>query len=204
MNVPDLTAALTAQERKKLRAAWQDAPAVWRFVPNRGCPNFTRDWLLQQSPAEWHEIALHFNIENTDLSPLLTIARQANADRASIMSMVLSLDLISIEDRRKRKPSFNPAVSLPAVAELMDVIEAGFAAGCYARARFRISHDQAAMKRTKSYLASLSDGPYWALPDRAWHPVEGHFHQPEFMWDHVGNCQRLPFEDWVQLKLRPH
>ncbi len=195
---------LSEHDRSELKRAWRNTPAVWRFVPHRGDKAFLNKWLSRQSPADWHEIATKFDWDLPDLSPVLFIAKQPDADRASIMSMVLEQDLPLIERLAQDSGQNSFRDNAPQVAELLDLISMGFEKGWYRDQRFRLSHAQAALARTRVALNTLEHDQMWKFPAYAWSPVNGENHQPDYIWDATSNCQRLPFDVWARLKIRPH
>ena len=195
---------LSDDDRRKLRQTWQQSPAVWRFVPGRGCPTHQRKWLMKQSPADWHDIALKFDFESKDLSPLEFIARRPSADRASIMSIVLALDIGLHEHKLARPTPQHLHQCPPQISRLLDLIHDGFARGFYQSGRFTLRQPQTLLAQTKSDIATLERPLNWPLPDQAWRPLAGQAHRPDYIWDKTDQCQRLPFETWVRHKLRPN
>ena len=138
---------LSESDRDKLRRAYRQSPAVWRFVPGRGSAKHLRKWLGQQGPADWHEIALHFDLSGKDLAPLHFIASQPDADRASIMSMVLDLGLSELEREALRTSRGHIHKTRPEQARLLDLISDGFAHGFYKTDKFRMNQPQVVLTR---------------------------------------------------------
>lgn len=200
----DPAAALSKSDRARLRRAWAQSPAVWRFVPGRGSPKHIRKWLSKQGPADWHEMAIAFDYDNRDLSPLHFIAAQATADRASIMSIVVALDLPALEQQNQRSEAADVAKQMPQVAALMDLISQGFSRGFYQADRFNLAQPQSVLGATKTRIEDLGSPLTWPLPERAWARTQGQKHRPDYLWDRTENCQRLPFDVWLTTKLRPN
>lgn len=197
-NTENLINRLTEADRTMLRQAWAENATVWRFVPGRGSAKHLRKWLGKQGPADWHDIALHFDITGRDLSPLHFIASQPTADRASIMSLLVGLDLYDLERKRR------PGDVRPHQTELLDLIVAGFAQGFYTTDRFGLEQPQSVLARTYTNLVTLSAPPLWPIPEQAWYKLQGKPHYPAYVWDSAANCQRLPFDVWVAAKIRPN
>lgn len=195
---------LSEADRAMLRRAYSQSPAVWRFVPGRGSAKHMRKWLGKQGPADWHDIALHFDVTGKDLSPLHFIASQPNADRASIMSMVLDLGLSELERESLRTSRGHIHKTRPEQAKLLDLISQGFADGFYQTGNFRMNQPQSVLTRMHVDQSTLGRPPIWPLPARAWTQVRSEPHWPDYVWDGLASCQRLPFEIWVQTRLRPN
>ncbi len=198
-----LVSSLSPQDRAELRRLWFEAPPVWSLTQGECDPADTDDWLGSLRPDDWHEIALRFDWDTGDLAPIVWIAARPDADRATILTILLEQDVRLFEDMRRLRPDEDPRRVNPDAALLIDLIAEGFAAGHYPQARFGLSHDAGVLPDTRSYLSELTH-PLWSFPDRAWAPCAGALHRPDFLWDHAAGCQRLRFEDWLLVRLRPH
>lgn len=206
-SVNDLVSGLSPQDRAELRRLWFDAAPVWSadaVGSSREAVAQMDGWLASLRPDDWHEIVTHFDWDTGPLAPVMWIARQPRADRATILSILLEQDIRFFEDFRRLRPDEDPRAMNPEAAALLDTITRGFAAGHYGVARFGVTHDASVLPRTRDYLAALPGRPLWALPEHVWQPCSGEAHRPDFVWDHFGNCQRIPFDDWIATKLRPH
>lgn len=208
ISVQDLVSGLSPRDRAELCRQWFDAKPVWsaadRDRPSTGAQPGMEGWLGSLRPDDWHEIVLHFDWDSGPVAVIKWIAQQPNADRATILSILLEQDIRFFEDIRRLRPDENPRAMNPDGAALLDIMARGFAAGHYRTGAFCVSHDANVLPRTRDYLAGLSGSPMWTFPDHVWSPCEGAEHQPDFVWDHMAHCQRIPFDDWLKTRLRPH
>lgn len=202
-NLPSV-GRISQHDHAKLRRAWLQSPAVWRFVPGRGNRKHIRRWLGGQSRDDWHEIALNFDMDTTDLAPLHFIVSQPNCDRASVLTLLLSLDPTAQEARHAKDPFNDPHSVAPERARLMDKIAEGFAQGFYPEGQFRIRQTQGRLRQAAHEYSMLENPTLWSFPDRAWLPTKGQRHRPDYVWDRAESCQRIPFEIWVRARLRPN
>ncbi len=204
-SVNDLVTGLSPHDRAELRRAWYDTPPVWSMAQSGQDPDDMADWLGSLRPDDWHEIVVRFDWDSGDIAIIAWIAGQPDADRATILTILLEQDVQCFNDRCRMRPNEEPRSPIPGSALVLDLISQGFAAGHYRDARFCLNHSDAVLPRTRDYLADQPHAnPSWAIPDRAWEPCDGVAHRPDFLWDHIGNCQRLHFEDWLQGRLRPN
>lgn len=199
-----LVGKISHKEHAKLRKAWQESPAVWRFVPGRGNRKHIRKWLAKLSRDDWHEIALNFDLDLPDLAPLHFIVEQPDCDRASVMTLVLALDLAGQEAKRTPDGGDDTLSNYPEQAQLMDLICKGFRNGLYTEGKFRLGQPQSVFLQMQNALMIQKTTPIWRLPEAAWAPLGNRAHSPEYSWDRSECCQRVPFDTWVRAKLRPN
>ena len=159
-------------------------------------------WLRRQSPAEWHELVKGYTWDSDDLSAMICIAEQPNADRATILAMLLDLDVTYYEGRKSQ--GGDPRATFPEMTDLLDRIEAGFAKGYYQSAEFALVRDRAQLDRTIGYLARLGRAPIWALPARTWDALQGRGHKPRYVYDARDEAFRTPFEQWARHRAQPN
>lgn len=198
------TSVLSADDRAVLRASWQAEPVIWCYETAQIKGASLANWLGQQGPADWHDIILGFNWEAADYSLPQWIAGQANADRATIMTMILAIDLGRLEAERLNDSGLDPHSFAPEASHLMDIICRGFAKSYYRQSAYALGFSRSVLTQTKRQIANLGQSPQWPLPDEAWTLPSGHAHDAALCWDTARQGQRIPFESWLQLKVRPH
>ena len=159
-------------------------------------------WLRRQSPAEWHELVKGYTWEGDDLSLMMCIASQPNADRATILAMLLDLDVTYYEGRKSL--GGDPRAAFPDMTALLDCIEAGFASGYYQSAQFGLVRERSKLERTTAYLARLGRAPIWALPARTWDALQGRSHKPRYVYDARNEAFRVPFDQWARHRVQPN
>ncbi len=159
-------------------------------------------WLRRQSPAEWHELVKGYTWDSDDLSLMICIADQPNTDRATILAMLLDLDVTYYEGRKSL--GGDPRAVFPEMTDLLDRIEVGFARGYYQSAEFGLVRDRSQLDRTTGYLAKLGRTPIWAFPDRTWAALNGRGHKPRYVYDSRDDAFRLPFEQWARQRAHPN
>ena len=185
--------------RRARMAEWRAFPPVFTLCDG-GVDSV--NWLRRQSPAEWHELVKGYTWDSVDLSPLMCIADQPNTDRATILAMLLDLDVTYYEGRKSL--GGDPRAIFPEMTALLDRIEAGFAKGYYQTAAFGLVRERTQLDRTIAYLARLGRAPIWALPPRTWDALQGRGHKPRYIYDARHDAFRLPFEQWAQHRAAPN
>ena len=185
--------------RRARMADWRAFPPVFTLCDG-GVDSV--NWLRRQSPAEWHELVKGYTWDSVDLSPLMCIADQPNTDRATILAMLLDLDVTYYEGRKSL--GGDPRAIFPEMTALLDRIEAGFAKGYYQTAAFGLVRERTQLDRTIAYLARLGRAPIWALPPRTWDALQGRGHKPRYVYDARDDAFRLPFEQWAQHRAAPN
>lgn len=191
--------AKTLSSRRARMAEWRSWPPVFDFTD---AGNDSVGWLRRQSPAEWHELVKGYTWESDDLSLLMCIADQPNADRATILAMLLDLDVTYYEGRKSL--GGDPRAVFPEMTALLDRIEAGFARGYYQSAAFGLVRERTQLDRTTAYLARLGRAPIWTLPARTWDALQGRSHKPRYVYDSRDEAFRMPFEQWARHRVAPN
>ena len=191
--------AKTLSNRRARIAEWRAIPPVFN-LSDGGVDSVA--WLRRQSPAEWHELVKGYTWESDDLSLMQCIADQPNADRATILAMLLDLDVTYYEGRKSL--GGDPRAAFPEMTALLDKIEAGFAKGYYQSAEFSLVRERSQLERTTAYLARLDRTPIWALPARAWETLRGRGHNPRYVYDARDEAFRMPFEHWARHRAAPN
>ncbi len=193
-------------KRAPIASTRRDQIAEWRaFPPVYALEEGSREsvaWLRRQSPAEWHELVKGYTWENDDLSLMQCIADQPNADRATILSMLLDLDVTYYEGRKSL--GGDPRAVFPEMTTLLDRIEAGFAKGYYQTAEFGLVRERSQLERTTAYLARLGRAPIWNLPARTWAALQGRSHKPRYVYDARDEAFRMPFDQWARHRAAPN
>ena len=187
-----------ATRREKLEE-WRALPPVYA-LSDGGLDSVS--WLRKQSPAEWHELVKGYAWESDDLSLMTCIADQPNADRATILAMLLDLDVTYYEGRKSL--GADPRAIFPDMTALLDRIEAGFAKGFYQTAAFGLVRERSQLERTTAYLSRLGRAPIWNLPARTWDGLQGRSHKPRYVYDARDDAFRMPFEHWAQHRAQPN
>ena len=185
--------------RKARLQEWRAYPPVYA-LGDGGLDSVA--WLRRQSPAEWHELVKGYTWESDDLSLMICIADQPNADRATILAMLLDLDVTYYEGRKSL--GGDPRAVFPNMTALLDRIEAGFAKGYYQSADFGLVRDRSQLERTTAYLARLGRAPIWALPARTWDALQGRGHKPRYVYDAHDEAFRMPFDQWARHRVAPN
>lgn len=185
--------------RRERMAEWRALPPVFD-LSDSGVDSVA--WLRRQSPAEWHELVKGYTWESDDLSLMMCIADQPNADRATILAMLLDLDVTYYEGRKSL--GGDPRAVFPEMTALLDRIEAGFANGYYQTAAFGLVRERTQLDRTKAYLARLGRAPIWNLPARTWGALQGRGHKPRYVYDARNDAFRTPFEQWALHRAQPN
>jgi hypothetical protein len=192
--------------RAKGMATRRTRLAEWRALPpvcSLGDGGFDSvAWLRRQSPAEWHELVKGYTWDSDDLSAMVCIADQPNADRATILAMLLDLDVTYYENRKSL--GGDPRATFPDMTDLLDRIEAGFARGYYQSAEFGLVRDRSQLERTTAFLARLGRAPIWNLPARTWDALQGRGHKPRYVYDARDEAFRMPFEQWARHRAAPN
>ncbi len=189
----------TKDTRREHLAAWRAVPPIYS-LGDGGADSVA--WLRGQSPAEWHELVKGYTWESDDLSPMLFIADQPNTDRATILAMLLDLDVTYYEGRKSL--GGNPRAMFPEMIDLLDRIEAGFAKGHYQSAEFGLVRERTQLDRTIDYLATLGRAPIWCLPTRTWDALQGRSHKPRYVYDSRDDAFRVPFQVWARHRAQPN
>ena len=180
-------------------AEWRALPPVFNLGDGGGD---SVAWLRRQSPAEWHELVKGYTWESDDLSLMICIADQPNADRATILAMLLDLDVTYYEGRKTL--GGDPRAVFPDMTALLDKIESGFACGYYQSAEFGLVRERSQLDRTTAYLARLERAPIWNLPVRTWAALQGRGHKPRYVYDARDAAFRMPFEHWARHRAQPN
>lgn len=195
----DTARAQTLSNCRARLAEWRAVPPVFN-LGDGGVDSVA--WLRRQSPAEWHELVKGYTWESDDLSLMHCIADQPNADRATILAMLLDLDVTYYEGRKSL--GGDPRAVFPEMTALLDRIEAGFARGYYQTATFGLVRERAQLERTSAYLARLGRAPIWNLPARTWDGLQGRGHKPRYVYDARDEAFRMPFEQWALHRAQPN
>ena len=191
--------AQNVTSRRARMEEWRAVPPVYALADG-GLDSVA--WLRRQSPAEWHELVKGYTWDSDDLSLMICIADQPNADRATILAMLLDLDVTYYEGRKTL--GGDPRAVFPDMTALLDRIEAGFARGYYQSAEFGLVRERAQLERTTAYLARLGRAPIWALPARTWEALQGRGHKPRYVYDSRDEAFRVPFEHWAKHRAQPN
>lgn len=191
--------ALNVTSRRARMEEWRALPPVYA-LGDGGLDSVA--WLRRQSPAEWHELVKGYTWESDDLSLMICVADQPNADRATILAMLLDLDVTYYEGRKSL--GGDPRAVFPDMTALLDRIEAGFARGYYQSAEFGLVRERSQLERTTAYLARLDRAPIWALPARTWDALQGRGHKPRYVYDARDEAFRMPFEQWARHRAAPN
>ena len=185
--------------RRARLAEWRAMPPVFD-LGDGGVDGVA--WLRRQSPAEWHELVKGYTWDSEDLSLMMCIADQPNTDRATIVAMLLDLDVTYYEGRKSL--GGDPRAVFPEMTALIDRIEAGFANGYYQSAEFGLVRDRSQLDRTTGFLAGLGRAPIWNLPARTWDTLLGRGHKPRYVYDSRDEAFRMPFEQWARHRAQPN
>lgn len=195
----DTARTLNLASRRARMAEWRATPPVFDLAEG-GIDGV--DWLRRQSPAEWHELVKGYTWDSDDLSLMMCIADQPHTDRATILAMLLDLDVTYYEGRKSL--GGDPRAVFPDMIALIDKIEAGFARGYYQSAEFGLVRERSQLERTTAFLARLGRAPIWNLPSRTWETLQGRSHKPRYVYDARDDAFRMPFEQWARHRAQPN